>query len=134
MTVKITKDCGDGKFIAENEKGQSFKIFTVDRAKIQKSHDDRVAQVAQAINKDDIERLFLTTLEYSTKPIDIDHWRKLAEDLTVFLKRLYTQIGNPNIFHHYIKNIDPDYYGKADTFRKECKSLHKICIEIKNKP
>ncbi len=43
-------------------------------------------------------------------------------------------MGEPNIFHHFIKNIDPECYGKANTFRKECKALNEICVEIKNKP
>jgi len=54
--------------------------------------------------------------------IDIDEWKILAGEIAGLLRDLCS-VTVGTMFYHPRKNIDPDQYGRASTFRNECARL-----------
>jgi len=132
MTMELVEDLGDGLFTAKDGKGNLIRLRTINVHEIKKRHKQRILNAIGSLSKRQIDKLFKMTNACVVSTIDIDDWNTKATEISDYLKVLYEKIGNPNIFHHYIKDIDPKYYGKASTFRKQCKSLSTICIEMKD--
>ena len=61
---------------------------------------------------------------------DVNSYLQTAKDLAEYLKGMYEIIGQPNIFWHPIKEVDPEIYGKAQTLMKIVLNLFDIAREI----
>ena len=62
----------------------------------------------------------------------LNNWFEIAKRLTEVMKIMYDKIGRPNSFHYFVKNVNPDVYGRGDTIRKHCKNIRDFCFEIAN--
>jgi len=64
-----------------------------------------------------------------TTSIDIDEWIEAANQVTMYLDRL-SKVAKGTYFYHPLKNISPNIYGKANTFRARCRELSELFEEL----
>lgn len=60
----------------------------------------------------------------------VSSYKTVTETLVSLLERAYSEIGEPNELHYFIKEIDPSIYGKAENLIKHVTSLQKTIEEV----
>lgn len=127
--VKVVENNID-HYVLEKEDGTQIKAFKIKRDEMQKIHDDLNRKVAENLKVDTLIELISRLEEIMNNLPTFDKWRETADELTDFLEYCYNEVGNPNQFHHPIKNVNPEIYGRADTFLKEVLHLHTSMLEV----
>jgi len=61
-------------------------------------------------------------LDIARQQVEVDEYTVLAERIAEKCKEL-VKIGAGTIFYHSMKDIDPQQYGRARTFKTECRRL-----------
>jgi hypothetical protein len=117
-------------YVIEDENGNQKKAVKIRRDAVQKIHDDSNKKVAENIDVKRFLELVSRLEDILNNVPTIDKYKDIAVELANFLRQCYDNVGNPNLFHHPIKNIDPDIYGRANTLLKEVKQLYESMIEV----
>lgn len=117
-------------YIIEDRNGNQKRAVKIRRDKIQKIHDDSNKKVAENIDVKRFSELVLRLEDILNNVPTIDKYKDIAVELANFLKQCYDDVGNPNLFHYPIKNIDPEIYGRADTLLKGVTQLYESMIEV----
>ncbi|MCK5610874.1 hypothetical protein KAR91_53870 [Candidatus Pacearchaeota archaeon] len=116
--------------VLKNMDGKVVTTRKIDKDDLEKQWKNRVKKVADAFNKEEIIEL-ISILENILNNIPtVDQYFSVAKSLTCSLQTCYDRVGQPNLFWHPIKNINPEIYGKANTLSKEVKSLLKSIHEV----
>ena len=103
---------------------------TISFGEIDQINKKRTMDVAKSLDKKDIIDTINMLLDINNNIPSIVEYNNKAIDISSQLKMCYNKIGVPNLFHHYIKQIDPDIYGKAQTMLNVCRSLVSTLIEV----
>ena len=130
LFMEIIKDLGNGSFIARDREGKEITLKTIVKGEVERSRKERIRKVAKKANPEIVDIIHRKSKLMMNTIIDIDEWYELAEEFGNLLNRFDETIENISIFHHSVKNIHPECYGKANTFRKECKYVTEMCEEI----
>ena len=114
----------------EGEQGNRLILFKVKTKEIEKSHQDEIEKAIKVLDKEEVTKLFHTVKSLQKNPPSVIEYNDVAINITKILKKFYDKIGSPNIFHHSIKQIDPNIYGRAQTFIHQMEILKNILKEI----
>jgi len=129
----IEKD--EDHYLVENEKGEKIKLYMIKQEELDKIRRKENLKVVEKLHFKKLMRLIDMLVTIDESEIVIEHYEGTVTRLVEHLKACYDDVGRPNLFHHYIKNLDPIQYGRAQTFREETKSLLervREIIELKN--
>jgi len=103
---------------------------TISFEEIDQINKKRNMEVAKGLDKQDIIDTINMLLDINNNIPSIEEYLNKATMLIFQLKKCYSKIGSPNLFHHHIKQIDPEIYGKAQTLLNSCRSLVSTLIEV----
>ena len=131
MDLKILEESNRWYKVEVIGTGEIKTLYKIDLESLKESHYKRVRQVAEKIDKNEIDFLITHVNTLIKRKIDINEYEGIASALSKRLEKIYIQIGEPNLFHHSIKNINPCIYGKAQTFYRELESLNELLKEVK---
>lgn len=118
-----------------NETGQRSCMVLIDPDRMRDLHAQDLKRAADRIDPETFNALKMqTTLILANEPT-VSRYAEVAQDLTEILQDAYDQVGEPkrgqgNIFHSHCKYINPEWYGKAQTFMNEVKGLHTMITQI----
>lgn len=98
-------------------------ILNIDMKEMERYRRERIEKVAEHVDPDTLANIMSRCRNIINNPVDIDEYRGFAEGLAEVLDRAYDEVGNPNMFHHPLKQISPEIYGTPDTLRAQCRSL-----------
>lgn len=135
MNLELIKKYDD-YYLVRNEQGEEIKLYMINLEELDEIRRKESLKVVEKLHFKKLNRLseMLETVDKSE--ILIEHYKTQATRLVEQLNMCYDEVGRPNIFHHHIKNLDPEQYGRAETFREETRLLmervHEI-IELKRK-
>lgn len=122
----------DNKVIIAKERstGKEIRMIKIDREEMKRAHDERIAKVALELKVLSATVLIRKLAKILSTEITVSSHNEVASELTELLELSYDEVGNPNLFHHPIKNLDPEIYGKANTFLKEVNLLFETMVEV----
>lgn len=120
----------DNFYLVEDEEGHFVKLYKIDKQKIDREHIESVKKVAEAFDKEDIDVLISGLEKVIKNEPKVSDYLWMATQLTQHLEECYRKVGRPNLFHYSIKNINPEIYGKAQTFMNEVQKLFDIMREV----
>jgi len=124
----------DDHYLVRNEQGEEIKLYIIKQEELDEIRHKDNLKVVEKLHFKKLNRLAEMLEIIDKNELLIEHYKTSATRLVEHLKMCYDEVGRPNVFHHYIKNLDPEYYGRAQTFREETRSLiervHEI-IELK---
>jgi len=130
--MEIVKELGNGRFVARNRKGEEIILTTIDKGNIEKTHNDDIRQIAETITRQDLENLIYNIQLVLNKRLIVDEWYENSRRISTVIKQLYYKVGKSSILYHSNKYINPDIYGKANTFKKYLEDLYSSAEKIMN--
>jgi len=131
MTGEIIELVEDhDKYCMVSIDGKLVKAHKLDLEQLQRIHRESIEKLAKGLTREMVESLISMLTRILYLDLFLKDYLRTAEHLTNLLKNYYEIIGSPNAFHYYIKNIDPEIYGKGQTFLKEVESLLKMMDEV----
>jgi len=110
--------------------GEQFEALKIKKDVVQKIQDESNRKVAEKLTKDDMYQLLSTLTDIMNDIPTVETFEFVTNKLADYLQVLYDKVGRPNLFHHPIKNLHTECYGKAQTFMKEVLQLYETAIEI----
>jgi len=124
--------------IIDNKPVKLFKVGTVDE--MRKQSKLRLNRISELVTLKDITPL-LDLLDFHTcVGPRVHEYEKVAIEMTKEIKKLYDIVAfaplvksQTNIFHYYLKQINPEIYGKAQTFTRTIDLLFEDLKYIKEK-
>ena len=117
-------------YLARNEQGEEIKLFKIKTKELEESMRRDNLKVVEKLNFKRLNRLVEMLEVIDKSDILIEHYEGTVTRLVEHLKVCYDEVGRPNLFHYYIKNLDPIHYGRAQTFREETRRLIERVHEI----
>lgn len=117
-------------YVIETADGRQLKAYKIKKDEIQKIHDELNRKVAENLGVSKLRQLLIRLEKILSNPPTVIEYEDVVVNLTAFLGECYDEVGNPNQFHHPIKNINPDIYGRANTLMKQVKQLWESMIEV----
>jgi len=117
-------------YVLENQEGEKVKAYKINLDEVNKLHEESVRKVAERLNKDDIFQILAVLTDILNDIPDVISYEVVATKLACNLQLLYDKVGSPNLFHHPIKNISLEVYGRAESFVREVVQLYETIIEI----
>jgi len=117
-------------YIIKNDKGVLLTLYKIDTKIIKQNFYNEVEKAANALEKVEVIDLLEKIKVLITQPPSVVEYYNIAKGIVETLKGFYKKIGSPNIFHHLIKDIDPETYGKAQKFLNDIEQLKNILEEI----
>ena len=104
--------------------------FTIDKETIKKDYDRRIRQVAEKFSAENITSIIHKLESILNNPPSVVNYKNVADDLTKDLNKYYNIVGGPNLFHHPIKDIDLNIYGRAENFMDKVGGLLSVIYEV----
>lgn len=126
--ISEQKDC----YIADIN-GRSVKLFKIDMNELKIKHENDLYLASKLLLNSDIYNLLDLTKRIIQFTPDVDHYKNVADKVTELMESIYSKLKNHNLshlFHHFIKEINPDIYGKAQTFMRQINLLHEDLTKI----
>jgi len=120
----------EGSYTLKDSDGRIFKSIKIKQEDIDKIHEDSIRKVSEAVDEHDLTKIMKVVQSILSAPVTITEYEVIAESLAHHFRALYAVIGSPNLFHHYIKQVDPEIYGKAQTLIPQLTSLAKTLNEV----
>ena len=118
-------------YFVRNVEGKEIKLYKIDQEEIKRIHRASIEKLAKGLTREMVDSLTAELKNILSLGILLNEYEDLAKNLTQKLTECYEIVGRPNLLHYYIKDIDPDVYGKAQTFLREVKSLHEVMEEVR---
>jgi len=119
--VRVIEDFG--KYCTVDIDGRIVKAFKLDMEQLEKIRKESIEKLAKGMTKLMVKSLISRLDKIVSCNLLLKDYLHTAESLTEVLNTYYDTVGPPNVLHYYIKNIDPEIYGKGQTFLKESHSL-----------
>jgi hypothetical protein len=120
----------DDYYLVRNEQGEEIKLYILKQEELDEIRRKGNLKVAEGLDSKMLMRLSSMLETIDKAEILIEHYEGAATRLVEHLKMCYDEVGRPNLFHHPIKNLDPEQYGRAQTFRKETRNLIETVHEV----
>jgi len=120
----------DDHYLVRNEQGEEIKLYILKQEELDEIRHKGNLKIAENLDSKKLMRLSSMLEAIDKAELLIEHYEAAATRLVEHLKFCYDEVGRPNIFHHPIKNLDPEQYGRAQTFRKETRNLIEAVHEI----
>jgi len=124
--------------IIDNKPVKLFKVGTVD--KMRKQSKLRLNRISELITFKDFKPLLDKLYFYSCVSPRVEEYEEVVTQMSKEIKKLYDIVAftplaksQTNIFHYYLKQIDPKIYGKAQTFTRTTDLLFEDLKYIKEK-
>ncbi len=124
--------------IIDNKPVKLFKVGTVDEMKKQSKL--RLNRISELITFKDFKPLLDKLYFYSCVSPRVEEYEEVVTEMSKEIKKLYDIVAfaplarsQTNIFHYYLKQIDPKIYGKAQTFTRITNLLFEDLKYIKEK-
>lgn len=131
-TIKILKDTKN-YYIVEIE-GRPVKLLKIDKTELEFQHTNDLFNAASIINPNTLNDAIKETRRILENIPTVDKYERVADYMVRLMNVMYDNL-NPYklsyLMHHMIKNIDPNIYGKAQTFMDQIKQLNKDLEIIK---
>jgi len=122
----------DDRYIIETEKGQTLIAYKIDTNDISKRRHEEIEKVAKKLDKKEVVQLLGMVNDLYDNPPSIVDYLGAATEVVKILRKYYDKVDSSNLFHHPIKQIDPEIYGKAQTFMHQMMLLKDTLIKIKH--
>lgn len=127
---------GEDKVSYVNSKGQRCVVVRVDTVAIELRHKADIDRAARCLTEETLTALEVFTSYLRNHEPTVGSYKEEAMTMSKILEEAYAQVGpssmkESNIFHHPIKQINPEIYGKAETFMKELKKLEALLEEVR---
>lgn len=129
MDLELIKKYDD-HYLVRNEQGEEIKLYILKQQELDEIRYKGNLKVAENLDSKKLMRLSSMLEAIDKAELLIEHYEGAAIRLVEHLQMCYDEVGRPNIFHHYIKNLDPEQYGRAQTFRIETRQLIETVHEI----
>jgi hypothetical protein len=129
MNLELIEDHED-YYRVRNKKGEELKLFKINQEELDRISRENNLKVVENLDSKKLMRLSSMLETIDKTELLIEHYEAAATRLVEHLNMCYDEVGRPNLFHHYIKNLDPEQYGRAQTFRKETRQLIETVHEI----
>ena len=120
----------DDYYLVRNEKGEEIKLYMLKQVELDRIRRENNIKVAENLDSKKLMHLSSMLETINKTELLIEHYEAAATRLVEHLNMCYDEVGRPNLFHHYIKNLDPEQYGRAQTFRIETRQLIETVHEI----
>jgi len=92
-------------------------------------HDENIQTLIKCSDNKLLEILVFCN-EIIEKEPTVSSYLQKAEEIMKLLEEAYKEVGPPNSFHYDIKGLDPEIYGRAETFMKQISSLMGTVQEV----
>ena len=122
------KDC----YIADIN-GKTVKLFKIDMEELKLKHENDLYLASRHLSNADIHELLVLTTKILQFTPDVDHYKGVADKVTDLMENLFSKLAVhdlSHLFHHLIKDINPEIYGKAQTFMRQINLLHDTMSKI----
>lgn len=110
------------------------KLFKIDTKEMENKRQEELNILAGFLSDELIISLLIQCDQLIQMPPTVDVYEDICNVLISKLKNIEKEILNykytRNICFQYIKQLDPSYYGKAQTFMKNIKFLYSDLVEI----
>jgi len=110
------------------------KLFKINTKDMETKRQEELNILAGFLDDENIINLLIQCDQIITMPPTVDVYMEVCNVLITRLKNIEEEILNKgnarNICFQYIKQLDPSYYGKAQTFMKNIKFLYSDLIQI----
>ena len=117
-------------YLVRNVEGKEIKLYKIDQEEVRRIHRVSIEKLAKGLTREMVDSLTAELRNILSLGILLHEYPDMARNLVDRLKDYYEAVGRPNLLHYYIKDIDPDVYGKGQTFLKEVESLHEVMEEV----
>jgi len=128
-SYELVEELSD-RYIVTNKEGKRLVLYKIDSDATQTKHNEEIKKAAKFLNREEVTHLFHKVKTLQKNPPTVVDYYDLAAEIAKTLQNFYNQIGSPNIFHQPVKNIDPEIYGKAQSFMRQLEILKNILKEI----
>ena len=129
MDLELIEDHKD-YYLVKDDKGEEVKLFKINKEELDNLKNEQNLRVAEKLSFQKLMNLYRGLEVIIQTKLLIEDYATAAQGIVDKLRKCYDEVGSPNLFHHYIKDIDPEMYGRAQTFRKETNSLYERVKEI----
>ena len=120
----------DNYYLVRNVEGKEIKLFKIDQEEVRRIHRASIEKLAKGLTREMVDNLTAELKNILSLGILLHEYPDIAKNLVDKLREYYETVGRPNLLHYYIKDIDPDMYGKGQTFLKEVESLFGVMNEV----
>lgn len=112
-------------------KSGTIRISAREMKEIQSNHikASLAAVKAEPMAYEALKRSVHWVIDYSVAIIDISEWEDRATAIAAYLNTL-VKVSRGTYFYFPWKNISPEIYGKASTFRTQCIQLKELFKEL----
>ncbi len=129
MKVEVIKETNQ-YYEFKTPDGKTIRGFKIDKYKIAEAHKERIKKVAEAFTSLHIEEIIQRLETILNDLPTVETYLGVVTELASYLRECYDVVGNPNLFHHPIKETDPDIYGRADGLVKQVTQLLEDMWEV----
>jgi hypothetical protein len=110
------------------------KLFKIDTKEMEIKRQEELNILAGFLDDESIINLLIQCDQNISMPPSVDVYEDVCNVIISRLKNIEAEIlkhkYTRNICFQYIKQLDPSYYGKAQTFMKNIKFLYSDLVEI----
>ena len=117
-------------YLVRNVEGKEIKLYKIDQEEVRRIHRASIEKLAKGLTREMVDSLTAELRNILSLGILLHEYPDIAKNLVDKLRDYYEKVGRPNLLHYYIKDIDPDVYGKGQTFLKEVESLLGLMDEV----
>jgi len=117
-------------YLVRNAEGKEIKLYKIDQEEVRRIHRASIEKLAKGLTREMVDNLTAELKNILSLGILLHEYPDIAKNLVDKLREYYETVGRPNLLHYYIKDIDPDMYGKGQTFLKEVESLFGVMNEV----
>jgi len=110
-------------YLVRNVEGKEIKLYKIDQEEVRRIHRASIEKLAKGLTREMVDSLTAELRNILSLGILLHEYPDIARNLVDKLREYYDTVGRPNLLHYYIKDIDPDMYGKGQTFLREVESL-----------
>jgi len=129
--VEIVEE-NDEYYLIKDSEGKERKLYKINMDQLAEMHKQRIQICADRLDKEDVDPLINQLSEILSRTISVDEYLEIACNISAKLEDLYAIMGSGNIFHSFIKQLDPYQYGRAQTFTDNVESLLHTLSEIRD--
>jgi hypothetical protein len=105
-------------------------IIPIKDGEFEKIYQDAVEKVGNKLSLDDINEILNRCDTIIDNEPTISKYALTVKSFTIMLRQKYNKVGSPNRFHQHLKSIDPEQYGRAQTFMAEINKLKNFMEDV----
>lgn len=113
--------------------GKKVKLIKIDIDKLKSKHKNDLYLASTYLTNSDIKEILILLKRVIKNVPTVNEYETVAKALASMMLPLYNKLRHfklSHLFHHYIKDVNPDTYGKAQTLMKQVNLINEDLQKI----